>query len=138
MQPLVSSLSASDRLVQPLRKSFLSGCPAMLLDKNSRRMFKKITAQHKSGIQLQMLTWAGAIKRRFWTAQATECRLWLVKGKTRRVQSSQKIGNLLNILDARKVTRSKVHIKDAQKLGVIIHNLVATATCRPWFVHPPL
>jgi len=26
MQPLVSSLSASDRLVQPLRKSFLSGC----------------------------------------------------------------------------------------------------------------
>jgi len=26
MQPLVSSLSASDRLVQPLRKSFLCGC----------------------------------------------------------------------------------------------------------------
>jgi len=26
MQPLVSSLSASDRLVQTLRKSFLSGC----------------------------------------------------------------------------------------------------------------
>jgi hypothetical protein len=26
MQPLVSSLSASDCLVQPLRKSFLSGC----------------------------------------------------------------------------------------------------------------
>ena len=26
MQPLVSSLSASDRLVQPLRKDFLSGC----------------------------------------------------------------------------------------------------------------
>ena len=26
MQPLVSSFSASDRLVQPLRKDFLSGC----------------------------------------------------------------------------------------------------------------
>ena len=26
MPPLVSSLSASDRLVQPLRKSLLSGC----------------------------------------------------------------------------------------------------------------
>jgi hypothetical protein len=31
MQPLVSSLSASDRLVQPLRKFFLSGCTRLSL-----------------------------------------------------------------------------------------------------------
>ena len=31
MQPLVSSLSASDCLVQPLRKDFLSGCTGQSL-----------------------------------------------------------------------------------------------------------
>ena len=34
MQPLVSSLSASDRLVQPLRKDFLSGCTRRSLAEN--------------------------------------------------------------------------------------------------------
>ena len=34
MQPLVSSLSASDRLVQPLRKFSLSGCTRLSLEES--------------------------------------------------------------------------------------------------------
>ena len=38
MQPLVSSLYASDRLVQPLRKDFLSGCTSRsLADRDDTR-----------------------------------------------------------------------------------------------------
>jgi len=34
MQPLLSSFSASDRLVQPLRNDFLSGCSRQSLAEN--------------------------------------------------------------------------------------------------------
>jgi hypothetical protein len=42
----------------------------------------------------------------------------------------------LTILDPRGVTRNKFHIEDHQILGIKLKNSIATATWRPWFVHP--
>jgi hypothetical protein len=47
----------------------------------------------------------------------------------------QKQGNPLNILGDREVTCSKFHT--VQTKSITVHNLVAWATGRPGFVHPP-
>ena len=47
-----------------------------------------------------------------------------------------KIMGHLKILGTRSVTRSKFHTEGPRILGATVQNLVATATCRLWFVPP--
>lgn len=107
----------------------------MFLDKDSRRMLKK---QSNIKVGSKFKCWLGQVllnddfeQHRL---QSADCDWWTVEPGVYKAPKNS--GTTSIFWSARKVTRSKFHIKDLQILGVIMHNLVATVTCRPGFVHP--